>query len=162
MGIASSEFGYTVLWLIIAFVGIEIGGGLYEWRCIYPLWGKDPTPQNLKQKIHESGQELAGRRFWPFVSPPVLLLSALNIIAASQSTLAVRPLWFLAGSISLLAKITTYAYFVPTMVLRFYRAETIPASKLTRMVRLWVGLSPFRILAALAAWVIFLWVLLHL
>ena len=151
----------ALLWLIVLFVGIEIGGGLYEWRCIYPLWSKDPSPQTLRQKIQESGQELAGRRFWPFVSPPVLLLSILNIVAAFQSVSAQRPIWLLAAAIALLDKVATYIYFAPTLVLRLSRPEAISPSKLTRIVRVWVRLSPLRILAAFVGWVGFGWVMAH-
>jgi hypothetical protein len=148
-----------VLWLIVVFQGIEIGGGFYEWRCIYPLWSKDPKPQDFNARLAASGQELAGRRFWPFISPVVLLLSLLNIAAAYQSTAPFRTIWLVAGAITLLNRMVTFAYFVPALAALFSRGKTMAPDELSRRVRRWVRLSPLRIPVALISWVGFIWVL---
>ena len=68
--------------LLILFVSLNLGGGLYECLVIYPNWNKDVTPANLVQKLKDSGQWLANRRFWPVVSPAEGLLTIVNIVAA--------------------------------------------------------------------------------
>jgi hypothetical protein len=54
--------------LLLFFVQLGIGGGLYETLVVYPRWKYDATPAGLPQKLHDSGQSLANRRFWPFPS----------------------------------------------------------------------------------------------
>jgi hypothetical protein len=151
--------GQVAISLFIFFVGLGIGGGLYETLVVYPNWKTDPMPDGLPQKLRESGQARAGRRFWPFVSPVSALLAICNAAIAWNQTGPVRTLW-LAASIAIIVKsIATYGYFVPTMVRRIGRAEGMDAATLQSTVRIWTTLSPLRILVEIFAWVVGLKVL---
>jgi hypothetical protein len=151
--------GQIVVSLFIFFVSLGIGGGLYETVAVYPNWKTSPTPEGLQRKLRESGQMLAGRRFWPFVSPVSALLAIVNVYLALHQTGLVRSLW-LAASIAIIVKsIATFAYFVPTMVRRIERAEKMDAAMLQSTVSLWTGLSPLRLVLEIFAWVVALRVL---
>jgi hypothetical protein len=151
--------GQVAISLFIFFVGLGIGGGLYETRVVYPNWKADPTPERLPQKLIESGQALAGRRFWPFVSPVSALLAIWNAAIAWNQTGPVRTLWLTASIAIILKSIATYVYFVPTMIRRIGRAEGMDVATLQSTVRIWTTLSPLRILVELFAWIVGLRVL---
>jgi hypothetical protein len=143
--------------LFIFFLSLGMGGGLYETLAVYPNWKTNPTPQVLVQKLKESGQAHAGRRFWPFVSPTTLLLALLNLSLAWQRTGLLRTVW-LAAAIAVIAKsIATYTYFVPTMIRKLGKAAQMNPEALTRTVRLWTTLSPLRLGMELFGWIAATW-----
>jgi hypothetical protein len=152
----------TLLWMFVVFSGIAIGGGIYEVRVVYPNWMHSSTPETLARRLSESGQMNAGRHFWPFISPMVSLLSLLNIWAALQTSGAVRTIWLASAVVVAIRSIATYSYFVPTMILRLYRPETMTRSDLEKTVRRWTSLSPLRIYLEVPGWIAALWVLSNL
>ena len=78
----------TIIFLVlfILFIQMGVGGGLYESLVIYPRWKKDVTPASLAQNLKNSGQANANKRYWPFISPALSLLSVINIVLAWQYT----------------------------------------------------------------------------
>lgn len=154
-----SVIGQIAVSMLIFFVGMGIGGGFYELVAVYPNWKTGPTPEGLSQKLRESGQTLAARRFWPFVSPVSALLAILNACLAWQQTGLIESLWLAAAVAIIVKSIATFAYFAPTMMRRIERAETMDAAILESTVRLWTGLSPLRLVPEIFAWVIALRVL---
>jgi len=143
--------------LFLLFLSVGLGGGLYETLAVYPNWKTNPTPQDFTQKLRASGQTLAGRRFWPFISPMTALLALLNLFVAWQKTGLLRTVW-LAGAIAIIVKsITTYTYFVPTMVRKFAKAAEMKPEQLTKTVRLWTALSPLRLFMELFGWIAAIW-----
>lgn len=101
----------------------------------------------------------AGRRFWPFVSPLLTLLSVLNIWAALQTTGVIRLVWLASSVAVALRSIASYSYFVPTMMLKFEKPETLTQTDLERAVKRWTSLSPLRLYLEFPAWIAALWVL---
>ena len=93
--------------LFILSVSIGIGAGLYETRAVYPKWTLDPNPQTLGAKLISSGKAVAGRRFWPFVSPSSMLLALFNLYLAWQQTGLLRNLWFASAMVIVVLLITT-------------------------------------------------------
>ena len=148
--------------LFILFIQFGMGGGLYESLVIYPRWKKDVRPDNLVQKLHDSGQMTASRRFWPFVSPALSLLSFINIVLAWQYTGPARTVWLTGALIIFINRLITFSYFVPTMLRKFEHPEKMEAVQLSKAVQVWTFLSPIRILVELSAWSLALWALVHL
>ena len=72
------------LWLLVIFVGIQFGAGLYEKLAIVPLWA-DASADQVLAAMESSGMKRAGRAFWPFVSPIVALLAVINLVLAWRS-----------------------------------------------------------------------------
>jgi hypothetical protein len=133
-------------------VGIGIGGGLYETRVVYPNWIKDPTPTELNKKLISSGQAGAARRYWPLISPASALLALLNAFLAWHQAGIVRNLWLMSSISIILKSAGTYGYFVPTYIRRIAKSEAMETSTLRRIVRIWAGLSPLRVLIEAFAW----------
>ena len=153
------QIGISLLWLFVIFGGVAIGGGLYEVRAVYPNWKRDPTPETLARRLRESSQMSAGRRFWPFVSPFLAILSVLNIWAALQNSGAIRSVWLAAAVAVAIRSIAGYSYFVPTMMQKIEKPEGMNQIDLARVVNRWTSLSPFRLYLELPAWIAALWVL---
>lgn len=84
------------LWLLVIFVGVQLGAGLYEKLAIIPLWA-DVPPDQVLDRMRTSGMWAAGRAFWPFVSPAVAVLAVVNLLVARRSPAAYR-WWWLAGA----------------------------------------------------------------
>jgi hypothetical protein len=153
------QMGAVFLWMFVILTGVAIGGGIYEVLAVYPNWKKDPKPETLARRLRESSQMSAARRFWPFISPLLSVLSALNIWAALQTTGVVRLTWLAAAIAVAIRSIAGYSYFVPTMMLKFERPETMTQTDLERAVKRWTSLSPWRLYLEIPAWIAALWVL---
>ena len=145
--------------MFVILTGVAIGGGIYEVRAVYPNWKQDPKPETLARRLRESSQMSAGRRFWPFISPVLTLVSALNIWAAFQTTGAIRMAWLAAAIAVATRSIAGYTYFVPTMMRKLARPEPMSQPDLERTVKRWTSLSPLRLYLEFPAWIAALWVL---
>ena len=145
--------------MFVIVTGVAIGGGIYEVRVVYPNWMKDPKPETLTRRLRESSQMSAGRRFWPLISPLLTVLSVLNIWAALQTTEVIRVVWFAAAIAVAIKSIASYSYFVPTMMLKFAKPETMMQTELEGAVKRWTSLSPWRLYLEFPAWIAALWVL---
>jgi hypothetical protein len=145
------------LWLFILFLSLGMGGGLYETLAVYPNWKADPTPQGLAQKLNDSGQALAGRRFWPLISPMTTLLAILNLSLAWHAAGLLRTLWLTAATVIIAKSIATYTYFVPTMIRKLAKPTKMTPEELTKTVKLWTALSPLRLCFEFAGWSTALW-----
>jgi len=150
---------HSVLWLFIFFLSLGIGGGLYETLVVYPSWKKGATPQSLPQRLKDSGQALAARRFWPFISPTTALLAMINVYFAWQRTGFVRELWLAAAIAIVLKSVGTYTYFAPTMIRKFEKSESLDPAELTKSVDRWTALSPVRLCVELFGWMAAVWTL---
>ena len=87
------------------------------------------------------------------------MLSVLNIWAAFETTGVIRLVWLAAASAVALRSIAGYSYFVPTMMLKFEKPETMTQRDLERAVKRWTSLSPWRLYLEFPAWIAALWVL---
>lgn len=107
----------------------------------------------------DSGQTLAARRFWPFVSPTTALLALANTYFAWRQLGLVRDVWLAASIAIVLKSVGTYAYFAPTMIRKFERAESLEPAELTKSVKRWTALSPVRLCVELFGWTGAVWTL---
>jgi hypothetical protein len=96
----------TLLWLFIINLGIAVGAGFYEYRVVVPTW-EGSSPQTWPN---------TGLLFWVYVTTmPLTLLTIANAFVAWK-TLGPRRKWYIAAvSIVIIERITTFAYFLPTM-----------------------------------------------
>lgn len=133
------------LGLFILFLGIGIGGGVYETLVVYPLWKRDPKPATFAKHLRDSGQAGAGRRLWPFVSPVAFLLAVWNIVDAARAGSDVRTAGLAAAIAIAFKSVATYTYFAPAMIRKLERAGSMLRQDLARTVKRWTTLSPLRI-----------------
>ncbi len=143
-------------------ITLSLGGGLYEVLVIYPNWKHDVQPHTLRAKLASSGQDNAGRRFWPLVSPPQALLSIINIILAWQYDGPARCYWLAAAVIIFLSRAITFSYFIPVMLRVIMQPENVEPNRLKAVVKRWTALSPLRLLPELFAWLLIIFTLIKI
>ena len=139
------------LWLLVIFVGVQFGAGLYEKQAVVPLWAEVPPDQVVDQML-TSGMWTAGRAFWPFVSPVVAVLAVVNLVVARRSPVDYRG-WWLAGSAFMVAyAVFSYSYFVPQMLTLQSSGGAWPAARVESTIAWWTGLNYLRMVIGAAGW----------
>jgi hypothetical protein len=139
------------LWLLVIFVGIQFGAGLYEKLAIVPLWADTSTDQVLAA-MESSGMKRAGRTFWPFVSPVVALLAVINLVLAWRSNTSYRRWWLAAGTAMTVYALASYGYFVPQMLSFQTGGQAWTASDIETLVTWWTGLNYVRMAIGGIGW----------
>lgn len=138
----------ALLWLFVLNLGIAFGAGLYEHRINIPRWL--PESGSPRWNAAAAQQDDVGRRFWVLVTTiPLTLLTIANLIAAWPMAGALRTWWLAAAATSLLERVFTFAYFVPTMI-GLMSAGDSPATVIRA--RRWRNLNYLRHVISLAAW----------
>ena len=140
--------------LLLLTVTFTLGGGLYEVLVIYPNWKHEVQPDTLSAKLESSGQNNAGKRFWPLFSPAQALLSIINMVLAYNYTGPAHNYWLAAAIIIVINRVITFSYFIPVMLKYIMKPETMETERLKSIVKTWTGLSPLRLLPEFAAWVL--------
>lgn len=139
------------LWLLVIFVGIQFGAGLYEKLAIVPLWAEVPADQVL-DRMRESGMWAAGRAFWPFVSPVVAVLAVVNLVLAWRTPVVYRPWWLAGAALMVVYAVFSYGYFVPQMLVLQGAADSWTAAEVETVVGWWTGLNYLRMGIGAAGW----------
>jgi hypothetical protein len=141
-----------LLWLFVINHGIAFGAGLYEQRIILPQWFSRSSDSGIRVNSEAMRSTDTGRRFWALVTTgPLTMLTLANLLVAWQSQGPRHEWWFGAAVITLIERIGTFSYFIPT-ALRLMRAETLPPAKVKAMASRWLVLNHVRAALALVAW----------
>lgn len=142
-----SPVSTAILWLFTINIGLALGAGLYESTIMIPIWAATPPDTWIE----------TGTRFWVFVTTiPLTLLTLASLVAAWMSPAGPQRTWWLtAAAIIVVERITTFGYFIPTMV-QLMGSE--PGPELSGRLGLWAAvdygrhaLSALGLLAALKA-----------
>jgi hypothetical protein len=141
------SFTEVVLWLFVVNHGIAFGAGLYETRMIVSPW------LGLVLRGEDARLPDSGLKFWAFVTTvPLTLLTIASLVAAWQ-TPGPRGVWWLgAAVITLVERVMTFTYFIPTM-LKLQCAQVSPESKVKTVATRWANLNYVRSGLSLAAWI---------
>src|SRR5689334_3834973 len=116
----------ALLWLFVIILGIAFGAGLYEHRINLPRWLPETGAPHWNAAA--TRQDDVGRRFWVLATTlPLTLVTIANLVAAWPTSGLLRAWWIGAAAASLLERVFTFAYFVPTMI-RLMNAEDSPAA----------------------------------
>jgi hypothetical protein len=141
-----------LLWLFVINLGIAFGAGLYEQRIILPQWFSRSSESSFRVNAAAMRGNDTGRRFWAFVTTvPLTLLTLANLVVAWKSQGQRHEWWLGAAVITLVERISTFSYFIPT-ALRLMRAEALPLAKVEAMASQWMGLNRVRAALALMGW----------
>lgn len=137
-----------LLWLFIINLGIAYGAGLYETRIILPQWFIK-SPESVLQVNRQAMRETdVGRKFWGFVTTvPLTLLALANLVVAVQSNGSRHEWWLAASLITLVERISTFSFFIPTAI-KLMRPETLVPSRAA----LWMRLNYIRNTLTLIGW----------
>jgi hypothetical protein len=132
----------VLLWLFVINLGIALGAGIYEQRVVIPQWENIP-PQEWPN---------TGLQFWVYVTTvPLTLLTLANLVAAWLDWGSRRCWWLAAVAIVVLERITTFSYFIPTMVW-LQGTEGLPAEEIQAALSQWTLLDYGRHVLTLAGW----------
>ena len=149
MNISVSEI---LLWLFVINLGIAYGAGLYEARIILPQWFPKSSDTEFRVDGDAMCQANTGLRFWAFVTTmPLSLLALANLVTALQSQGLRHEWWLAAAVITLVERIGTFGFFIPT-ALKLMRANTLPALTATKMASRWMCLNHVRNALVLLGW----------
>ncbi len=141
-----------MLALFILNLSVALGAGLYEARIVIPRW----FPRLGKAGHQVDSQAIieldSGRKFWAFVTTgPLTILTLVNLILAWQSELPGYYWWLTAALITLVERVSTFSFFIPT-VIKLQASHQLPARKLHRLTTLWISLNYVRNLLTLLGW----------
>jgi Domain of unknown function (DUF1772) len=152
MTIPITPTGRTVwLLLLVVFVGVQFGAGLYEKVVVVPQWAD--LPGNLVVgEIEASAMKSAGRAFWPFVSPVVGILAIVNLVVAWRSPTANRRWWIAGAALMCAYAIFSYSYFVPQMLMLQAGGDLWPAGRVEGLVDTWTSANYLRMTIGAAGW----------
>ena len=140
-----------LLWLFVINLGVAFGAGLYEQRIILPQWFSHSSENGWQVDDEAMRRTDPGRRFWPYVTTAPLTLLTLASLAVTWNLGNSIKLWWLAAAvITLLERIGTFSYFIPT-ALQLMRAETASATK-SAIASQWKRLNLLRAALNLAGW----------
>ena len=132
----------VLLWLFVVNLGIAFGAGIYEQRVVIPRWENIP-PQEWPN---------TGVLFWVYVTTvPLTLLTLANLVAAWLEQGPRRYWWLGAAAISVVERIATFSYFIPTM-LWLQGTEDLPQAEVQEALSQWLLLDYGRQVLTLAAW----------
>jgi Domain of unknown function (DUF1772) len=142
----------ALLWLLVLNLGVAFGAGLYEKRIILPLWFEEAAGGGLRVNAEAMRSMDTGRRFWGMVTTaPLTLLTLANLALVWGSQGARHPWWLAAVLITLVERVGTFSFFIPTAI-RLMRVEGNPSERSGAIASRWVALNDLRALLTLAGW----------
>ncbi len=145
-------FEQILRWLFVVFSGIAVGAGLYEIRINVPQWFPRSPESGIRINSEAMRTADAGRRFWVSVTTvPLTLLTLVSLPLAWRSGAAGHEWWFAAAAVTLIERVMTVAYFIPTG-LKLMHAEALPPAKAAAMALRWVALNYVRAGLAFVGW----------
>lgn len=149
-----SHLPEILLILFILNLGTAFGAGLYESQIVIPQWFSKSSGSGYSINLEAMQKLDSGRQFWVFVTTlPLTLLTLANLVVAWQSLQPERNWWLAAGLITLIERISTFSFFIPTLIkLQLTDQQLSPAG--SRLVALWIGLNYVRNGLTLIAWLL--------
>jgi hypothetical protein len=142
----------VLLWLFVINLGIAFGAGLYESRIVVPQWFSFSPESGYRWNAAAARQADVGRRFWVCVDTvPLSLFTLASLVAAWWTQDAVRNWWLGAASAALVERVTTGAYFIPTMV-KLMQNQDLPESQAAAKALQWMRLGYGRFAVVLVGW----------
>ncbi|MGH3964091.1 MAG: anthrone oxygenase family protein [Pseudonocardiaceae bacterium] len=146
-----SRFRIVVLWLFILFLGVALGAGVYESRIVLPLWLTPTGAGGYFWDADAARQANTGVNFWVYVTTvPLTLLTIASLVLARFSHPALRRWWLTAGLISLVDRLFTFGYFIPTMI-TLMAVDAVPQAVAVPLAMQWQSLDVVRHVLSLLA-----------
>ena len=134
---------HGILWLLVIFLGITVGAGLYEARVVVPIWATTPPETWVN----------TGTAFWVFVSTvPLTLLVLASFVVIWWFEGAARPWWLAALCVVVVERAVTFAYFIPTMV--WLQQETGLTAEVSSTLATWSRVNHGRHVLSISAWLL--------
>jgi hypothetical protein len=143
-----------LVWMFVVDLGIACGAGLYERRVLIPEWFVAKPGQRLRVDRQAMQRTDPGRKFWGLATTlPLPLLTVANLVIALQSQGALRTWLLAAGWITLLERIGTFTYFIPTALgLMREGPGALSESRSAVVASQWMHMNWVRAALAFAGW----------
>jgi hypothetical protein len=144
----------TLVWLFVIDLGIACGAGLYEQRLIIPEWFTRAPGAGLQVNREAMRRTDPGRKFWGLVTTvPLPLLTIAILVLAWRADAPLRGWLLVAGTITLLERVVTFSYFIPT-ALKLMRTGpgALSESHAAKVASRWMRLNLVRAALALGGW----------
>ena len=142
-----------VLWAYVVMVGILTGGALFERAVLVHVWSSDPPDSVRSWNANPKYALDPPRRFFMYVTLPVMILAPWNGIVAWRSTGPERFWLLVSAGLVVFVIATTIAYFAPVMIaLTERRGEGMDSETIVRKVRMWVTLQYVRLALLFLGW----------
>ncbi|WP_020598370.1 hypothetical protein [Spirosoma panaciterrae] len=150
-----------LLILFILNLGTAFGAGLYESRIVLPQWFPKSVSGGYQIDTSAIRNSDVGRRFWAFVTTlPLTVLTLANLVIAWQTNSPNRSLWLAAALISLIERISTFTFFIPTII-RLQNTQLPESAPTSRLAAFWIRANYLRNALVLIAWALSLLVISH-
>ena len=138
-----------VLWLFVIIQGVAFGAGLYELRIVIPMWFTRSEASGVRVDSGAMQRADVGRRFWGFVTTgPLTLLTLVSFALAWQGHGPRPSFWLLAAGLSLVERVGTLFYFIPTAI----RLASTDSANESATASRWMALNHVRLGLSLIAW----------
>jgi len=146
-----TSFSEILLWLLVLNLGVAFGAGLYETRIVLPQWfGRSAAGYQANGAAMRATD--TGRRFWGMATTlPLTLLTLGHLWLAWQAPAPAHRWWLAAALLTLLERLGTFGFFIPTALKLMAEPGPGPAES-SRLVGWWLRLNYGRILLTLLAW----------
>jgi hypothetical protein len=143
-----------LLTLFILNLGTAFGAGLYETIIVIPKWFPKSAGTGYTVDIAAMREIDSGRKFWAVVTTmPLTLLTFANVYFALQSPHPAHDWWLAAALITLVERISTFSFFIPTAI-KLQNADALPPARIHSMVSRWTSLNYVRCTLNLVGWVL--------
>lgn len=141
-----------VLTLFVINLGIAFGAGLYESRIVVPQW-LVYSPESGYSWIADAARRAdVGLKFWALVTTlPLTLLTIASLVVVWWAPLDARNWWLGAIAATLVDRVMTFGYFIPTMI-KLMQTDAFGQAEAVKRALRWVRLGYIRQAATLAAW----------
>lgn len=144
-------FDDIVLWMFVINLGMAFGAGLYEERIVLPQWFSRSSENGWRIDAEAMRRMDVGRNFWAHVTTvPLTLLTLASLAVTWNSGNSLKEWWLAAAIITLLERVGTFSYFIPT-ALKLMKAE-IPSAARSATASRWMRLNLVRAALNLAGW----------
>ena len=148
----ADSFTAIVLWLFVINLGIAFGAGLSRRASSCRRGSANRSGSTLRWNAEAARSADVGLRFWVYVTTiPLTLLTLCSIGAAWWTPEPVRWWWLVAAAATLVDRVMTFGYFIPTM-LRLMRPGALSETAAASTASQWVSLGYVRHAATLVAW----------
>jgi hypothetical protein len=146
-----NSFAEIVLWLLVLNLGVAFGAGLYETRIVLPQWfSQSADGYHVNSPAMQATD--TGRRFWGMATTlPLTLLTLASLYLAGQAPEPRHSWWLAAALLTLLERIGTFSFFIPTAI-KLMSEQDLGPVKTNRLVGWWLRLNYVRIVLTLLGW----------
>jgi magnesium-transporting ATPase (P-type) len=136
-------FNDILLWMFVINLGVAFGAGIYEQRIVVPQWFSRSSKNEWRVDDEAMRRTDTGRSFWAFVTTvPLTLLTFASIAVAWDRGNFLKQWWLAAAVITLLERIITFRYFIPT-ALKLMQAGAASTTR-SAMASQWMRLNLLR------------------